>query len=346
VLDWELDGSIDFAAWVNYIIFDILGNLCYGKDFGLRSSDKDRYVTELLPRATRSWYMLGYHPWSHLIRYLLFKTSLGNSLGQIFARENSRFREFCVASLMWRIEIENSSDHESPIAQDMFQHLLKARDPETGESFSMGDLGAESVLLMIAGTHTTSIAIAAIVYYLVRNEEPMKRVTAEIRNAFPSIEDIRYRQLAALPYLRACINESLRLCPPTAGHLQREVGKGGIEVDGTRYPEGTNLGISAYALQRSPSIWPSPDAFLPERWFQQDGTYTQRKQPGMIAFSSGPLGCPGKQLAYMEMSIVIAMLVHQFDITLYNPELDNIDYAIRDCYVGQARGPRILIRTH
>jgi cytochrome P450 len=342
----DADGSIDFAAWANYIIFDILGNLCYGKDFGLRSSSKDRYVTELLPRTTRSWYMLGYHPWTHLIRYLLFKTSLRNTLGRTFARDNSIFREFCVTSLMWRIKNQNTSENEAPISQDMFQHLLKARDPETGEGFSTGDLGAESVLLMIAGTHTTSIAIAAIVFYLARNEEPLKQVTAEIRNAFPSIEDMNYRQLAALPYLRACINESLRLCPPTAGHLQREVWSGSTEVDGMRYPEGTNLGVSAYALQRNPFIWPSPDEFLPERWLQEDGSYIQRNQPGMVAFSSGPLGCPGKQLAYMEISIVVAMFVHHFEISLYKPEAYGMDYAIRDCYVGQARGPRILIRNH
>ncbi|KAJ4362590.1 hypothetical protein N0V83_010684 [Neocucurbitaria cava] len=238
----DREGSVDFAAWANYIIFDILGDLCYGKDFGLIHSTKNRYVTKLLPRTTRSWYMLGYHPWTHLLRYLLFKTPLRTSLGRIVVRDNSRFRDFCVASLRERIKVEKTPDKESSFSQDMFHHLLKARDPETGEGFSIGDLGAESVLLMIAGTHTTSVAIAAIVFYLARNVDKLNKVAAEIRTAFPSTEDMNYRELAALPFLRACISESLRLCPPTAGHLQRETLSAGAEIEGFLYPPGTNVG--------------------------------------------------------------------------------------------------------
>ncbi|KAK7188535.1 cytochrome p450 family protein [Paraphaeosphaeria sporulosa] len=337
--------TVDFAAWANYIIFDILGDLCYGKDFGLRYSERDRYVTELLPRTTRIWYMLGYHPWTHLLRYLLFKNSLTNKLGRLFVRENSNFREFCVAALMWRMKVGKASDKDAPVSQDMFQYLLKARDQETGEGFSMGDLGAESVLLMIAGTHTTSIAIAAIIFYLTTHEDKLEKVAGEIQKEFLSIEDMSYRRLAALPYLRACINEALRLCPPTAGHLQREALSGGTVIDGVRYPEGTNLGVSAYALQRNPHIWLNPNQFEPERWLQDDGTFNQRSQPRLIAFSSGPLGCPGKQLAYMEMSFVVAMLIYHLDITLNRSEGCNVDYVIRDCYVGQSRGPRLHIRT-
>lgn len=322
--------SVDFAAWANYLIFDILGDLCYGKDFGLMHSDENRYITRLLPRTTRSWYMLGYHPWSHFLRYLLFKTSFKNSLGRIFTRDNARFREFCVGALMERIKSESES-------QDMFHHLLKARDPQTGEGFSKGDLGAESVLLMIAGTHTTSIAIASIVHHLARNQQCLERVTAEVKTT-----DMHYPQLSTLPYLRACINESLRLCPPTAGHLQREILSGGAQVDGVWYQAGTNVGISAYALQRNPLVWSNPDQFLPERWLQDGG----KTKAGFIAFSSGPLACPGKQLAYMEMTTAIAMLVHHFEIVLDESHAPKTDYVIKDCYVGQARGPQIILRPH
>ncbi|XPS96907.1 hypothetical protein M3J09_006156 [Ascochyta lentis] len=337
--------SIDFAAWSNYIIFDILGDLCYGKDFGLIDSNKDRYVTKLLPRTTRSWYMLGYHPWTHLLRLLLFKTVLTSSLGRTITRDNSRFREFCTKSLMERVKIEKMDRKRSSVSRDMFHHLLNARDPESGERFSMGDLGAESVLLMIAGTHTTSVAIAATVFYLLRNKEKLEKATAEIRDAFSSTEEMDYRKLATLPYLRACINESLRLCPPTAGHLQREALSAGAEVDGFRYPAGTNLGVSAYALQRNPLIWPNPDEYHPERWLQDDSTHLQSHLPGLIAFSSGPLGCPGKQLAYMEMFIVVAMIVSEFNMTLDKLDSNKADYNIKDCYVGQGEGPHIALHA-
>jgi len=337
------DGSVDFAAWANYIIFDILGDLCYSKDFGLIHSEENRYVTKLLPQCTRGWYMLGYHPWTHLLRHLLFKTVLRSSLGRTVTRYNSEFRDFCVTALKERVKTEKTSGSTESTSTDMFHQLLKARDPETEEGFTMGDLGSESVLFMIAGTHTTSVAIAATVFYLAKNKEPLVKVGAEIHDAFVCTEDMDYRQLAKLPYLRACINESLRLCPPTAGHLQREALSAGAEIDGKWYPPGTNLGISAYALQRNPSIWTDPNAFIPERWLQSDSQSLPSLHSGLIAFSSGPLGCPGKQLAYMEMTLVIAMLIFRFDIALIGPDAEKQDYVIRDCYVGQAEGLHVLL---
>lgn len=338
--------SVDFAAWSNYLIFDILGDLCFGKDFGLTHSRRDRHVTELLPSTTRGWYMLGYHPWTHLLRYLLYKTSLKTSLGRYFTRNNSKFREFCVASLMERMKRESMTNKELSDSRDMFHHLLNARDPETGQSFSKGDLGAESVLLMIAGTHTTSVAIAAIIFYLAREPSKLAKASAEIQNACVSMENPSYKDLATLPYLRACINESLRLCPPTAGHLQREALGNGVNIDGCHYPKGTNLGVAAYAIQRNPDIWSDPDDFRPERWVTDDGSSIKRSQPGLIAFSSGPLGCPGRQLAYMEMTFIIFMLVQRYDLTLDKANGGNWHYMVKDCYVGQGTGPQILLRPY
>lgn len=229
------------------------------------------------------------------------------------------------------------------LSHDMFHHLLKAKDPETGAGFSMGELGAESMLLMIAGTHTTSVALAATIFYLAKNKEKLHKATAEIRDTFSSVDNMEYRQLATLPYLRACINESLRLCPPTAGHLQREVLSRGAEVDGVLYPAGSNLGVSAYALQRSPSIWTKPDEYSPERWLDSDDKHSKSFVPSLFAFSSGPLGCPGKQLAYIEMLIVIALLLKHFDMTLDKLDADKEDYLIQDCFVGKAEGPRIVL---
>jgi cytochrome P450 len=338
--------SVDFGAWSNYIVFDILGDLCYSKDFGLIQSEENRHAIKLLPRTTRSWYNLGYFPWSHPLRYLLFKTVLKSSLGHTFTRDNSEFREFCITALMERVKIDAMPKKPDSVSHDMFHHLLRAKDPETGAGFSMPELGAESMLLMIAGTHTTSMAVAAAVFYLSKNNEQLNKVATEIRAASSSIKDMDYRQLAVLPYLRACINETLRMCPPTAGHLQREVLAEGTEVDGIFYPAVTNVGVSAYALQRSSLVWKDPRTFRPERWLQDDGKHLQSNLPGLFAFSSGPLGCPGKQLAYMEMTIILAMLISHFDMTLNRPDADKEDYVIQDCFVGQGQGPRIVLQPH
>ena len=49
-------GSVDLGRWSEYLIFDILGDLCFGKPFGLLKSDENRFIAKLVPQATRSWY--------------------------------------------------------------------------------------------------------------------------------------------------------------------------------------------------------------------------------------------------------------------------------------------------
>lgn len=327
-------------------MFDILSDLCYSKDFGLTHSEENRHAIKLLPRTTRSWYNLGYFPGSYPLRYLPFKTVLKTSLGRAVTRDNSEFRYFCITSLMERTKIDAMPKKPDSVSHDIFHHLLRAKDPETGTGFSMPELGAESMLLMIAGTHTTSVAVAAAIFYLTKNKEKLKRVATEIQAVFPSTRDMDYRQLAALPYLRACINETLRMCPPTAEHLQREVLIVGIEVDGDFYPAGTNVGVSAYALQRNPLVWRDSGTFHPERWLEDDSKHLQSNLPGLFAFSSGSIGCPGKQLAYMEMTIILAMLISHFNMTLDRPDANEEDYVIQDYSVGQGKGPRIILHPY
>lgn len=47
---------IDLGKWSEYLIFDIMGDLCFGKPFGLLESEENRFLARLVPQATRSWY--------------------------------------------------------------------------------------------------------------------------------------------------------------------------------------------------------------------------------------------------------------------------------------------------
>lgn len=43
------DGKIDLGRWNEYLIFDILGALCFRKPFGWLKSEEDRFITRLVP---------------------------------------------------------------------------------------------------------------------------------------------------------------------------------------------------------------------------------------------------------------------------------------------------------
>ena len=50
--------SINMGDWCSYLIFDILGELCFGKSCGLMTSAVDRSIVGLIPQTTKSWYMV------------------------------------------------------------------------------------------------------------------------------------------------------------------------------------------------------------------------------------------------------------------------------------------------
>lgn len=301
--------------------------------------------------ATRAFLLtaqVGYHPFTKILRYLLFKTRLGVYIGGRTFRDNSRLRDYCLRALLKRRRAEATAPKsEVDVTNDMFHHLLNGHDPETGQSYSTSDLACESVLLLVAGSQSTSGALAATIFYLVQNPTQLERLQEEIRSTFSSGEEIRYEsgsKLAELPFLRACINESLRLSPPTPGHLPREVLAEGIHTGGCYFKPGTIVGISAYAMHREQAYFPEPTRFLPERWLANRGPMQQSANASAhFAFSSGATGCIGKQLAYMELSIAIAMLLWDFNISIARPGRHSVEYEVKDAFVGVGKGPVVSL---
>ena len=136
-------------------------------------------------------------------------------------------------------------------------------------------------------------------------------------------------KLLNLPYLRAVIEETLRLSPPAPSVLPREVLRGGLTIGDEHIPEGMVVGVSAYVVHRNPEYYPEPSMFYPERWIIDGDLSSEKSQsiartPAAIQaarqafspFSQGARGCAGRQLAYYELHTALAMLLRRFDIRL------------------------------
>jgi cytochrome P450 len=254
------------------------------------------------------------------------------------ARHERKFFQYAKDVLQERVAAEEKGGGAQ---KDIMHYLLHTEDPRTGKVFSHEQLGAESSLLIAAGADTTALTLAAAFFYLVRHPQVLRTLEAEILSAFSSsgsADLMTPSRLVALPYLRAVVDESLRLAPPVPSLLPREVLKGGITIDGTFVPEGTIVGVPAYAIHRNPEYFPEPDKFIPERWLATDldsddfdnATTSSSTVPGsmhtrqsislarqaFIAFSQGSRGCIGRQLAYYELHTALAHLLYRFDIRL------------------------------
>ncbi|KAJ4289927.1 hypothetical protein N0V88_006724 [Collariella sp. IMI 366227] len=284
------------------------------------------------------------------------KLNLDKILFRNVAAGRAKYMAYSRQQLAERTALGDETDR-----RDFFYYLLKARDPETGQGFATPELWAESNLLIIAGSDTTSTAMAATLFYLVRHPAALAKATAEIRSKFASLEDIHQGPiLNTCTYLRACIDEAMRLSPSVGGLLPREVLPGGMTVDGERVPEGTVIGTPHYTIHHNPDYYPDPFAYKPERWVVADMEKNggegvgerdvQVAQSAFCPFSIGPRGCIGKGLAYVEMSITIARVLFMYDVRRAAGVVDPVgeekvgEFQMVDIFTSLKNGPMVEFR--
>lgn len=77
---------------------------------------------------------------------MLQKLRLGSVLFGKLTAGKARFQQYCMSQLTERTR--RGVNAEQP---DLFYHLLKAVDPETGKGFGMSELWGESRLVISAG---------------------------------------------------------------------------------------------------------------------------------------------------------------------------------------------------
>jgi len=263
---------------------------------------------------------LGFLPFINFVRPLIGTWVMNLTMGSI-ARDSVAYIQYANGHMDARIDAYKTnqpSDGKSP-CKDFTHYLLRARDPVTSAGLTTAELHADSALLMHAGSDTTSIAMSACIFDLLHNPPSLAALIHEIRSTFASTEAIRSGPaLNSCTYLRACIDETLRLSPPVPSHLPREILPGGLTVNGHWLPPGTVVGTSPWAIHHNSEYFPDPFAFQPERWIIGDSNAeaVAAARSAFCAFSLGSRGCVGKSVAYLEVSLALANLLWLYDISL------------------------------
>ncbi|KAJ9602559.1 hypothetical protein H2200_013102 [Cladophialophora chaetospira] len=367
----------DMGHWSTFLTIDVLGELCFGASFGAMKQG-GCYIMDLLLSSARFQQAVSFLP----PRELLFPFMTPDYLikiGRVTGIQNFinkvRFRQDMgrLVEKRFKVEKDDAEKSEEDKRKDFFYYLLHAKDPQTGDTFQAKDLIGEAALLVGAGSDTSSTAISALFFYLLRNEKALARLQKEVRAAFDDVEEIKYSsKLTNLTYLRACIDEAMRMSPPVPGLLDRLVLPGGATIDGHHIPAGTTVGVPIYAVHHNETYYPKSFSYLPERWIAGDesssaagfvitSTSVEVAKSAFHAFSSGPRGCVGKNMAYIEMYTAIARVMFLFDIRLKAGDRSGEgagavswatgegrqrkgEYQLRDWLISDREGPAVQFR--
>jgi len=163
--------------------------------------------------------------------------------------------------------------------------------------------------------------MSGVQYYLGHNAGIYRKLGKEIRDKFPQGEWIQWGpELASCEYLRACIDEGLRMLPPAAGVHWRESLQDGVLINDEEIPAGTEVGLSLYGLFRSREVFRDESRYWPERWIKgvlPENELTRAHQ-AFKPFQTGPRACAGKHVVYMVTSVSLANLLNEYDFKLAN----------------------------
>ncbi|KAL5408614.1 hypothetical protein PMIN04_011337 [Paraphaeosphaeria minitans] len=315
--------QMDALNWFNYLAFDVIGDLAFGAPFGMlekgadvaevkMSADaKPTYAPaiEVLNRRGEVSGTLGclpaLKPYAKYLPDAFFTQGIAaveNLAGIAIARVNER--------------LQNPSDRV-----DLLARLMEGRD-ESGHPLGREELTAEALTQLIAGSDTTSNTSCALLYHCLRNPEALAKLHTELDHAIPDASQVpTYAQLKDLPYLDAVIKETLRIHSTSSLGLPRLVPPGpGIRVAHTHFPQGTVLSVPAYTIHHSPLIWgPDAGSFRPERWL--DGALTEQQRMAFIPFSYGPRACVGRNVAEMELALIVGTVFRRYEFELRQGEM-------------------------
>ncbi|KAJ2402577.1 hypothetical protein GGI23_000616 [Coemansia sp. RSA 2559] len=299
---------VNFYYGFHGLAFDIIGVLGFGSSFGVVSTGDTTIIDQV--RKTLN------------VGILQSTLPLGEYIHRLF-RDMVNSRDALVANTMNTIkerQRENAaakaSGKKGTAHVDVLQRLVNAHDPLTGEKLDDESVKAEMLIMLAAGTDTTSNTLVWATMCLLHHPNIYKRLRSDVRAAFPDRSTvIRYDMAkSSLPFLTAFLYEVLRMYPAVCGYLPRRVPDSGACLMGKYHvPHGTELSISISACHRNSNVWSDPQKFDPGRFMGPDA---EDRIKDVLAFSTGVRVCIGRFLGLVELYTTMANLIHKYDFEL------------------------------
>ncbi|KAJ0164053.1 O-methylsterigmatocystin oxidoreductase [Colletotrichum tanaceti] len=171
-----------------------------------------------------------------------------------------------------------------------------------------------------AAATTSGSALASFVLCVVRNPGWFGKLQREVDavvgpDRLPTLDD-----MPRLPLVRACVKETLRYYPITAGGFPHRLTEDDTYA-GFFLKKGTVVHAVQWAIQRDPELYPDPELFNPDRWL--DPRYPTFREPLSVypnlrqfsAFGHGRRICQGVNLAERSLNLEVALLAWGCDIS-------------------------------
>lgn len=177
----------------------------------------------------------------------------------------------------------------------------------------------ETLNILIAARDTMAATLSFMFYFLSLHPSVLARLRQEASDRVGGTRRPTYEDVKEMKYLKATLNETLRLLPPVPFNV-RECQKGAIwpSPDPSQkplyIPPGSATAYSVIMMHTRTDLWgPTAHEFDPDRFLDERLKEYLLPNPFIfLPFNAGPRICLGQQFAYNQMSFMAIRLLQSF----------------------------------
>jgi len=299
--------EIDMQAMYFAYTLDSFCDIAFGVQLGIvqnKNSDFTRAFDWTQTLSEKRWYV----PWWKINRFFGFsdEASLHKHLNIL-----NKFAYDVIASRRKEIA-QNNGD----VRSDLLSLFIKQTDND-GQPFSDQYLRDVVMNFVVAGRDTTAATLSWSTYLIAQHPDIEEELFKEVDKLYLEADEKEgpYDAIQNNEFLHAVVSEVLRLYPPVPKDPKFAI-KEDVWPDGSKIPAGCVVVYVPWSQGRIPEIWgPDATSFRPSRWLN-NGRFQAESPFKFSAFQGGPRLCLGKQVAYLEIKLMLAMLARKFRFRL------------------------------
>lgn len=255
----------------------------------------------------------------------------GRSLLMLFLPDR-HFKRCCKYIHKWVDELVERSLAKRPIIEKDESIISEADHPKekylllyelASQTSDKIRLRTELLNILLAGRDTTACLLSDVWWSISKDPKIWDRLQEEVRSLEAPLGEERpiFEELKSMKYLRAVLNESLRLHPVVPANSRQAIVDTTLPSGGGKdgksplfVPKGTIVNYAVHAMHHRKELFgEDADEFRPERWLDEEGKKGLRVGWEYLPFNGGPRICIGQQFALTEASYITVRLLQEFD---------------------------------
>jgi unspecific monooxygenase len=301
---WDANGRrIDVSADMTKLTMETISRAAFSHDFGSFSRSEPHPFIPAMIAALKAGQRKG--PLNAMPGAALMAKRID--------RRNAHHQAY-VDSMLDGIIAERRASEDADDS-DLLGIMLHTPHPETGARLDDLNIRYQILTFLVAGHETTSGALSFALYYLSRNPDILARAHAEVdgilgphRDAEPTFE-----QIAKFRHLRRVLDEGLRLWPTAPAFVRSPRETTVLSTGHTMRPDDWAI-VVLPMMHRDMSVWgDDADEFDPDRFLPENAR--GRRPHSYKPFGTGERSCIGRQFALHEAVLVLARILHRYELT-------------------------------